>query len=62
VEVRREKAAAYAKTTSYGKIQRRQIEMEKERVYKPINQKKRNIGWKELNTASSGSCRTTAVN
>jgi len=44
------KAAAYAKTTSYGKIQRRQIEMEKERVYKPINQKKRNIGWKELNT------------
>jgi succinate dehydrogenase/fumarate reductase flavoprotein subunit len=43
------KAAAYATTAPEPLIDRGQVEREKARVYVPLKQGKRGIGWKELN-------------
>ena len=45
------KAAAYAMTASEPLVERGQIEREKARVYVPLKQGKRGIGWKEVNIA-----------
>ena len=47
------KAAAYAKTASLGSMDRKQVEIEKARVYAPV-MRKNGIGWKELR---AGLCR-----
>ena len=43
------KAAACAMSASEPSVKREQIEREKARVYAPLKQGKRGIGWKELN-------------
>jgi len=43
------KAAAYATTAPEPLVDRGQVEREKARVYAPLKQGKRSIGWKELN-------------
>jgi succinate dehydrogenase/fumarate reductase flavoprotein subunit len=48
------KAAAYALTAAEPIIDAEQVRKEKARVYGPLQQKKRSIGWKELN---AGICR-----
>ncbi len=48
------KAAAYALTAPESAIDRGQVEKEKARVYAPLVQHKRSLGWKELNI---GICR-----
>jgi succinate dehydrogenase/fumarate reductase flavoprotein subunit len=48
------KAAAYALTAAEPIIDPEQVRKEKARVYGPLQQKKRSIGWKELN---AGICR-----
>ena len=48
------KAAAYAVTAPELNMDRGQVEREKARVYAPLEQSKRSIGWKELN---AGICR-----
>jgi succinate dehydrogenase/fumarate reductase flavoprotein subunit len=48
------KAAAYALTAAESIVDPEQVRREKDRVYEPLQQKKRSIGWKELN---AGICR-----
>jgi succinate dehydrogenase/fumarate reductase flavoprotein subunit len=48
------KAASYAMTAPESTIDLRQVEREKARVYAPLKQSRRSIGWKELN---AGICR-----
>ena len=48
------KAADYAHTTAESVVDRKQVDDEKARVYAPLRQGKRGIGWKELN---AGICR-----
>jgi succinate dehydrogenase/fumarate reductase flavoprotein subunit len=45
------KAAAYAKDAAEPMLDRKQVEAEKERAYRPIKQGKNGVGWKELNVA-----------
>jgi succinate dehydrogenase/fumarate reductase flavoprotein subunit len=45
------KAAAYARAVAEPVIDRKQVGMEKARVYGPIKQSKDGVGWKELNYA-----------
>jgi succinate dehydrogenase/fumarate reductase flavoprotein subunit len=45
------KAASYAMTASEPTINRRQVDEDKQYVYKPTKQNSENIGWKEFNTA-----------
>jgi succinate dehydrogenase/fumarate reductase flavoprotein subunit len=47
------KAAAYARTAPEPTVDRRQVEVEKSRVYAPLSQNKNGVGWKELNYAIS---------
>jgi succinate dehydrogenase/fumarate reductase flavoprotein subunit len=47
------KAASYARTAAEPAIDRKQVEMEKRRVYAPLKQNKNGVGWKELNYAIS---------
>lgn len=45
------KAAAYAKASAEPVVDRKQVEAEKARAYRPIKQSKNGAGWKELNYA-----------
>jgi succinate dehydrogenase/fumarate reductase flavoprotein subunit len=45
------KAAGCARTMAEPVIDRRQVEVEKARVYAPVKQNKNGVGWKELNYA-----------
>jgi succinate dehydrogenase/fumarate reductase flavoprotein subunit len=45
------KAAAYAATSAEPVVDRKQVEAEKARAYRPIKQNKNGVGWKELNYA-----------
>jgi succinate dehydrogenase/fumarate reductase flavoprotein subunit len=45
------KAAAYARAAAEPVIDRKQVETEKARVYGPLKQSKKGVGWKELNYA-----------
>jgi len=45
------KAAAYAKASAEPVVDRKQVEAEKARAYRPIKQSKNGVGWKELNYA-----------
>lgn len=45
------KAAAYAKTSAEPLLDRKQVEAEKARAYRPLKQNRNGAGWKELNYA-----------
>jgi hypothetical protein len=44
------RAAEFVKTAQELAVDRRQVDVEKSRVYSPLKTDKKNIGWKELNT------------